>query len=99
METGALKGDLFLVEGKLAARSSRREEADIAFERAVQIYKSYDLAWDEARGYLEWSVASSLLERDGTRANVSTDLLQKSLSIWEPMGAGPWVERCKRLLA
>jgi tetratricopeptide (TPR) repeat protein len=93
--SGALKGDLLLSEGMVAADTGHVEDANAAFQGAVDIYRQFSLPWDEARTYYEWGIA---LNADDPNSQRARDLLEKSLALWEPMGAIPWAEQCRSQL-
>ena len=95
---GALGGDFLLAEGLVSAALGRRNDAEAAFQRAVEIYQEYHLPWDEARGYYEWAIALMGEEYKVTLDGYPQALLNRSLSLWDPMGASPYAEQCRARL-
>jgi DNA-binding CsgD family transcriptional regulator len=89
-----LLGDVFLAEGLVRAAQGRLAEAESAFARAVEVYRQFSLPWDEAKVYYEWACALPPSEHARAR-----EFLAKALTLWEPMGAAPYAERCRQRLA
>jgi len=95
---GGLPGDVYLAEGMVRAAENRWEEAEVAFQRAVNTYQEYSLPWDEAKVYYEWACA--LMGKEGQESKErARALLSQALALWEPMGALPYAERCRKKLA
>lgn len=95
---GALGGDFLLAEGLVSAALGRRNDAEVAFQSAVEIYQEYHLPWDEPRVYYEWANALMGEEYKVTLDGHPQALLKRALSLWEPMGASPYAEQCRARL-
>ena len=92
-----LAGDLALARGITEASLSRWPEADNAFQEALLVAQRYKLRWDEARACYEWGAALAA-RGEASRAR-SRELIGTALAGWEGIGAQPYAERCRELLA
>ena len=95
---GGLQGDLRLAEAMVSVGLGHWNDAEVAFQRAVQVYQDYVLPWDEARVCYEWAIALMGEGYDGSRADHAQALLRRALSLWEPMGASRYAEQCRTKL-
>ncbi|HEX2173429.1 MAG TPA: protein kinase, partial [Dehalococcoidia bacterium] len=99
---GGLPGSIYLTEALVRATAGRWEEAEAAFRRALDVNRAFDLRWEEAKVYAEWSAA--LVKQAGVSGDAATfnraeGLIGRALVIWEEMGARPRVALARRDLA
>ena len=94
----ALLGDLLLADGLVLSDQGLWNEAEGAFQTAIENYQMFERPWDEARACYEWAVALMGAQEDVSHASRPRDLLQKALSLWEPMGASLYADRCRARL-
>ena len=87
-----------MAEGLVSSALGRWNAAEIAFQRAVEVYQEYNLPWDEARGCYEWAIALIGEGHKGSRTGRPQALLERALSLWQPMGASPYAEQCRARL-
>ena len=95
---GALSGDLLLAEGSVSAALGRWNNAEVAFQRAVEVYQEYHLPWDEAKACYEWAIALMGEEYKAILTDHHQALLKRALLLWEHMGASPYAEQCRARL-
>ncbi len=94
-----LRADVFLAEALVEAADDRWDAAEVAFGRAAAVCQQYGLPWDEARVYYEWGKALLRGEAGFVQREQAAGLLRRALALWEPMGAAPYAERCRALVA
>jgi tetratricopeptide (TPR) repeat protein len=87
-----LTGEVLLAEGILAAAKKRWQEANTAFQKAVEVHRRYRVSYYEARALFEW--AEMHVSRNGRddrkRASV---LLDQSLNIFEKIQAKKMMQK------
>ena len=57
VDWAALLGDLLLAEGLVFSDQGLWNDAEGAFQTAIENYQKFELPWDEARVCYEWAVA------------------------------------------
>jgi tetratricopeptide (TPR) repeat protein len=81
-----LMGEVHLAEGILSAAETRWEEANGAFQKAVEIHRRYHIPYYEARALFEWAKMHLSRHRAVDRRRAS-ELLQQSLNIFQKIQA------------
>ena len=79
-------------EGVLAAATGRRQDAEAAFQQAVEINRLYKLPYFEARTLMEWSETLPLRGRQGDRKR-AIQLLDQALDIFRRIEAKKMLEK------
>jgi tetratricopeptide (TPR) repeat protein len=87
-----LAAEVRLAEGILAAAQRRWEEAEAAFQQAVEINRQYHLPYYEARSLLEWGEMYLSRSGPGDREQ-GMHLLDQALEIFQRVQAKKMVEK------
>jgi DNA-binding CsgD family transcriptional regulator len=89
-----MAGRAALAEAVLAAAQGRHVEAQTQFERALGIFRTLSLPWDEAEAFEIWARACARFYRGRGRRSFIGEKLASASAIYERIGAGqPWLER------
>lgn len=84
-----LRGEVVLSRGVLAASQSETDEAQAAFEEAVEIFARYRLPWRQADALLSWSASLA-----GTRPADAVVRQAQAHALYADLGAGErWLQR------
>jgi tetratricopeptide (TPR) repeat protein len=87
-----LVAEVHLAEGVLATAQQRWEEAEAAFQEAVEINRRYHLPYYEARSLLEWG-EMHLSRNDAGDRERGMQLLDQALAIFQRIQAKKMVEK------
>lgn len=79
---GRLAGGAALAAGVVRSRQARWTEADVAFARALEIFRTEGLRWDEAFTLDQWG--RELREAGGSRG---AELQRRAQEQWVALGA------------
>ncbi len=89
-----LAGREALAEAVFAAARGQGAEAASQFERAIEIFRTLSLAWDEAVAYELWARSSRRFYRGPTRRAFVDTKLGAAREVYKRIGAGqPWLDR------
>jgi ATP/maltotriose-dependent transcriptional regulator MalT len=92
-----LAAEVHLAEGVLARAEERWQEAEAAFQRAVEINRQYHLPYYEARSLLEWGEMRLSRGVSGDHER-GMQLLDQALAIFQRIQAKKMVEKVTSLL-
>lgn len=95
---GHLAAVAALTEGTLRSRQGRPDEADRAFERALEGFQQFQQRWDEALLYYGWGQAILDTCPEDLRAR-GRALIAKAQGLWAAMGADRYAAICRESLA
>ncbi len=87
-----LGAEVHLAEGMLAACEKRWQDAEEAFQKAVDINRQYSLPYFEARSLQEWAEMYLLRDQTGDREH-GMGLLDQALEIFQRVQASKMVEK------
>jgi DNA-binding CsgD family transcriptional regulator len=92
-----LAAEVHLAEGVLAIAEKRWQEAEAAFQQAVEINRQYHLPYYEAKALLEWGQMYLLRNNPGDWEK-GLELLGQALAIFQRIQARKMVEKVASLL-
>jgi len=89
-----LAGRVYLAEAVTFSAAGGTDEAERRFERSVETFRPFSLAWDEAEALQLWGVA---LTAAGDRSR-SAEKLGQARAVYERIDVGPpWLEKAAAL--
>ncbi len=90
-----LRGHVAYLDARLSALRGNHDDAEAGFETAIATFRGLGMPFEQGKSLYE---LAAWLDRQG-RSDDAVSLAREALGLFERLGARPWLERVRPLLA